>query len=879
MEDKTMKKVFGIAALLLALAACNKETEITPVEQPSDSKGITITATLAPKTADTKAVADGGDKITVTWAEHEHIAILYTVGSTKKVADAEITAVDGGGTATITFTVDGGTTNDTPCTLVYPLSAAKDDHTGVKDAATLLSAQDGTLNANLDVRVGAGTIQTTTPSLTVTTQPEAQFAIFKFDVKNADASATIDVKPLIITIGTQDYVITPASATSTLYVALPAVSGQTVSFSATGSDSKTYTCSKDGVTFAAAKYYQSTLKMTEAAAYKLLSAAMAEDIGKVVCAAGHLHTAKTAVPAGCTAVGILGKVTATGIGLILALQDATEQSWNTINGWTSVTSYADTELKVLPDAAAHGANLTSYITLGTTAVSNWAVAQKSDYEAIFTNLGSTKYDDGMTYDANVNAYITTGVGGTAISYRCWSATENGSNTAWGFYSEFWNCVPKGGSSSVRPVLGFGGEAAPTKLLSAATTSDVGKVVCAAGHLHTAKTAVPAGCTAVGILGKVTATGIGLILALQDATEQSWNTINGWTSVTSYADTELKVLPDAAARGANLTSYTALGTTAVSNWAVAQKSGYEAIFTNLGSTKGDKDGKTYDGNVNAYITTGVGGTAISDDYYHYYWSTTEDDWSGQAWTFYPHFWRLGDKTTSNSVRPVLGFGGDAGAVKGQFSVSDTKKVYFSKGNLQYVGTWQFAANQWECFGTNQSDNHRDLFGWGTKDNPNNVSGNDGDYSWAEWGGNTITGGTTGYRTLTSEEWLYLKDHSTRSVAKIEGVYGLVFLPDEWTLPEGCSFTVLNEGYKYDLEHANQYTPAQWALMEANGAVFLPFCGSRSGTKLDMVNEMPFYWTCTPDADTRAREFSYTGQWAIGSVPKSAGLSVRLVKDVE
>ena len=78
MEDKTMKKVFGIAALLLALAACNKETEITPVEQPSDSKGITITATLAPKTADTKAVADNGDnKITVTWAVNEHIAILY----------------------------------------------------------------------------------------------------------------------------------------------------------------------------------------------------------------------------------------------------------------------------------------------------------------------------------------------------------------------------------------------------------------------------------------------------------------------------------------------------------------------------------------------------------------------------------------------------------------------------------------------------------------------------------------------------------------------------------------------------------------------------------------------------------------------------------
>ena len=269
MEDKTMKKVFGIAALLLALAACNKvETEITPVEQPSDSKGITITATLAPKTAVTKAVTDNGDnKITVTWAENEHIAILYDKDGAQ-VADATITAVDGTtGAATISFTVVSGTADNTACTLVYPYSAAKDDKSGVKDAATLLAAQNGTLNADLDVRVGAGTIQTTTPGLDVTTQPEAQFAIFKFTVKNADASATIDVKPLTVTIDTQHYVITPASATSTLYVALPAVSSKTVSFSATGSDSKTYICSKDGVTFAAAKYYQSTLKMTAAVTY------------------------------------------------------------------------------------------------------------------------------------------------------------------------------------------------------------------------------------------------------------------------------------------------------------------------------------------------------------------------------------------------------------------------------------------------------------------------------------------------------------------------------------------------------------------------------------------------------------------------------------
>jgi len=188
--------------------------------------------------------------------------------------------------------------------------------------------------------------------------------------------------------------------------------------------------------------------------FQLLKAATSGDVGMVVCAYGHLHDAKTAVPTGCTAVGILGKVTETGIGLILALQDATSQNWNTINGWTSVTSYAGTTLKVLPDDAARG-SLTSYTKLGDTFVSNWAVAQKSDYEAIFINLGSTTGDSaGKTYDTNVNAYITTGVGGTALSGGYWSATNRESYYAWGFGSNYWYDYGKAKSDNVRPVLGF-----------------------------------------------------------------------------------------------------------------------------------------------------------------------------------------------------------------------------------------------------------------------------------------------------------------------------------------------------------------------------------------------------------------------------------------
>ena len=252
-EDRIMKKIIGIIALALAMAACNKnEINVQP---------ITINATLAPKTSGGKAVNEGTNTIISSWETGEHMAILYEVSGTKYAADAEIIAVDGSGSATISFTVEAGTSDDTDCQIIYPLSAAKDDNSGVKDTATLLAAQDGRLDASMDVRVGAGKIQVSTPGLDVTTQPAAQFAIFKLTVKNAAGDATMDVKPLTVTIGEQQYVITPESATSVLFAALPAVSGQTVSFSITGSDSNTYSCSNGGVTFSAGYYYQSTLKM------------------------------------------------------------------------------------------------------------------------------------------------------------------------------------------------------------------------------------------------------------------------------------------------------------------------------------------------------------------------------------------------------------------------------------------------------------------------------------------------------------------------------------------------------------------------------------------------------------------------------------------
>lgn len=258
-------KIFLMAALALTFAACsNEDNDLTPqqtAEQPADNM-ITITAQLAPKSGSalTRAVADNDDnKITVTWAVDETLKIISANGHN---ATATITAVDGTtGAATISFTIDAAAKGQN-CTIIYPADAAVTESAG-EYTANPITAQDGTLKAALDVRIGKGTItDKTTPTLNVTTEPEAQFAIFKFAVKNLDASATIDVTPLGIKIGSQNYTITPTSATSTLYAALPATSSEHVVFSATGSDSKYYTFAKKDITFSAGNFYQTTLKMS-----------------------------------------------------------------------------------------------------------------------------------------------------------------------------------------------------------------------------------------------------------------------------------------------------------------------------------------------------------------------------------------------------------------------------------------------------------------------------------------------------------------------------------------------------------------------------------------------------------------------------------------
>ena len=222
--------------------------------------------------------------------------------------------------------------------------------------------------------------------------------------------------------------------------------------------------------------------------------------------------------------------------------------------------------------------------------------------------------------------------------------------------------------------------------------------------------------------------------------------------------------------------------------------------------------------------------------------------------------------------------------GKFSVSATKQVQFSKGNLQatYTGSgysWGFAANQYDYPGnTNASgnttiDNQKygrvvDLFGWSTSATNFGISSStsDNDYlgDFVDWG-KTFGEGSV-WRTLSKDEWRYLYD--TRANAKeLRGWATICGKPDcEIIAPDGYKGTIVDT-----------YTASTWPAAEAAGLVCLPPTGYREGSSVDGVGDgaYAFYWSSTPHPSHPLYAYAQNG----ASHPRRSGYSVRLVKDVK
>ena len=274
----------------------------------------------------------------------------------------------------------------------------------------------------------------------------------------------------------------------------------------------------------------------------------------------------------------------------------------------------------------------------------------------------------------------------------------------------------------------------------------------------------------------------------------------------------------------------------------------------------------------------------------------------------------------------------GALIGQFSVSSTDKVYFSKGNLQYTkstGIWSFMDHQYstvettsQAIGTDYADQDVvSLFGWGTSgwDNgntyyqPYNTANTTssygpkngttrtydltGDYANADWGRNNAisNGGNTAntWRTLTKDEWTYL--FNTRSASTVNGTenaryakaylfgttHGVIIFPDVYTHPAGVTAPTGINATNYTRWNGNRYTATDWAKMEAAGCVFLPAAGRRDGTNIFNVDAYVRYWTSTYYSAQMAYHvgIAESGMNPADYNQKYFGYSVRLVRDAD
>ena len=125
-----------------------------------------------------------------------------------------------------------------------------------------------------------------------------------------------------------------------------------------------------------------------------------------------------------------------------------------------------------------------------------------------------------------------------------------------------------------------------------------------------------------------------------------------------------------------------------------------------------------------------------------------------------------------------------------------------------------------------------------------------YDWGIYNSITNGGGQDSlWRTLTAEEWHYLifkrnNAENLYGVATIEGVNGIILLPDNWGTPQNIIFkSGMGEAFGKEYFSKNNYNTNKWNKMQLAGAVFLPACGYRNGTEIGNVNITGVYWTTT------------------------------------
>ena len=236
---------------------------------------------------------------------------------------------------------------------------------------------------------------------------------------------------------------------------------------------------------------------------------------------------------------------------------------------------------------------------------------------------------------------------------------------------------------------------------------------------------------------------------------------------------------------------------------------------------------------------------------------------------------------------------AGALSGVFTVDgDGKQVYFSEGNLYYDGSnFKLEANQYYT-PTSWSTGHISHFYWskdaevacaqsysesGTSISDVFFTNETKTTANASFKVNVESKDQSGWRTLSNEEWTHLlnvrtmtydKPRYTKNMAGINiggtTYYGIFIYPDD-----------------YNGNEVGSGGPSNWADIKNAGIAFFPAAGNRVNDGVSHVGDNGSYSSSVAlSSSTESRLFFNATMFnSNNSVPRDAGISVRLVIDVE
>lgn len=278
------------------------------------------------------------------------------------------------------------------------------------------------------------------------------------------------------------------------------------------------------------------------------------------------------------------------------------------------------------------------------------------------------------------------------------------------------------------------------------------------------------------------------------------------------------------------------------------------------------------------------------------------------------------------------------LKGIFSVSDTKRVQFAEGNLEYqasTGKWKFADEQWIAFGKGAGNETPaagratqsewiDLFGYGCTGHF--AEGQHGGYYYekyqpwetasddtnqylyiydqlsvaeqTDWGCN-VSDDFYQWYTMSKDEWIYFIDRKTQNglaadrkpdenfaYVIVNGVKGDMFFPDGWRKdrdwPSDVSLPTTFNSCGSNFDTYGNYTIDEFKKIEAAaGVVFFPTTGYRVGTDVMLMCTkynfyMGFYWTSTRTTDNQSSRTAY--EFSSGDGRYSGGIGQTMVVTV-